>query len=83
MSLFVPSCSSHDMSFEDYMKEKEAWKAMQLRQRDYIEDALKLPGETGGEWLNAFMELSLKDRDELLEQARKEIGCDWNGNLLG
>ena len=65
--------SRGNMELKDWLKEKEAWEAMKKRQRKYIEDALKLPGETGEEWLNTFESLSIWDQDELLEQARKEM----------
>ena len=50
---------SGNMSFFNWLKDFK-----------YIEHALKLPGEN---WLHTFEDLSQKDQDELLEQARKEM----------
>ena len=68
---FVPSRGN--MELKDWLKEKEAWEAKYQKTLIWLEDALKLPGETGGEWLNTFEGLSLGDQDELLDQARKEM----------
>ena len=71
---FVPSRGN--MDFDEWLKEKEAWEAKYQKYQKtliWIEDALKLPGETGGEWLNTFEGLSQNDQDELLDQARKEM----------
>jgi hypothetical protein len=73
LTVFYPSKQTQYMEFEDYMKEKEAHRERLQGLKNYIEDALKLPGEDLGEWLNAFMDLNQIDQDELLEQARKEM----------
>ena len=77
--LFVPSHGN--MDFDDWLKEKEEWDEAAKEEREaanrqlqpykrYIENALKLPGE---DWLHTFENLTQKDRDELLDQARKEM----------
>ena len=73
LTIFYPSKSTQYLGWDEYMKEKEAHRERLQKLRDYIKDALKLPGETGGEWLNTFKGLNQKDQDELLEQARKEM----------
>jgi hypothetical protein len=71
---FVPSRGN--LSFSDWLTEKEAWDAENGKYLSYLREALGFPTGTLAilqEFQDAWKELSRADQIELIGQARKEM----------